>query len=143
MCHTTQNKPGKLRRRVCNATPEYKNLCLNDKILSGLDLLHGLIGTTFRFRAGLTALTADIESMFLQVQVHEQDRSCLKFLWRPRTNVPVQIYEYQSHAFGSKSSLICKNYALKRVALDNEEIYPIAANAIQNNLYMDNFLKSV
>ena len=137
------NKPDKLRRRVCNATQKYKNSCLNDKILSGLDLLHELIGTTFSFREGLTALTADIESMFLQVQVHEQDRSCLRFLWRPRTNVPVQVYEYQRHAFGAKSSLICANYAFKRVALDKEVMYPIAANAIQNNLYMDNFLKSV
>ena len=36
----------------------------------------------FRFRSRPVALTADIESMFLQVQAPEQDRSCLRFLWR-------------------------------------------------------------
>ena len=61
----------------------------NDKLPAGPDLLHGLIGTIFRFREGPIALTADIESMFLQKQVPEQDRSCLRFLWRPRTNEPV------------------------------------------------------
>ena len=136
------NKPGKVRR-VCNAVSKYKEVCLNDKLLAGPDLLHGLIETIFRFREGPIALTADIESMFLQVQVPEQDRSCLRFLWRPRTNEPVQIYEYQSHVFGAKISPTCANYALKRVGLDNEKEYPIAAKAIQNNFYMDGFIKSV
>ena len=136
------NKPRKVRH-VCNAASKYKDVCLNDKLLGGPDLLHGLIGTIFRFREGPIALTADIESMFLQVQVPEQDRSCLRFLWRPKTNEPVQIYEYQRHKFGAKSSPTCAIYALKRVGLDNEKEYPIAAKAIQNNFYMDDFIKSV
>ena len=130
------NKPGNVRP-VCNAASKYKEVCLNDKLLAGPDLLHGLIGTVFRFREGPIALTADIESMFLQVQVPEEDRSCLRFLWRPRKN------EYQRHVSGAKSSPTCANYALKRVGLDNEEEYPIATKAIQNNLYMDDFIKSV
>ena len=97
------NKPGKVRR-VCNAASKYKEVCLNDKLLAGPDLLHGLIGTIFRFREGPIALTADTESMFLQVQFPEQDRSCLRFLWRPRTNELVEIYEYHCHGFGVKSS---------------------------------------
>ena len=136
------NKPGKVRR-VCNAASKYKEVCLKDEPLAGPDLLHGLIGTIFRFPEGLIALTADIESMFLQVQVPEQDRSCLRFLWRPRTNEPVQIYEYQRHVFGAKSSPTCANYALKRVGLENEKEYPIPAKAIQTNFYMDDFIKSV
>ena len=81
--------------------------------------------------------------MFLQVQVPAQDTSCLRILWRSWTNEPVQIYEYQRHVFGAKSSPTCANYALKRVGLDNEEMYPIAAKAVQNNFYMDDFIKSV
>ena len=136
------NKPGK-ERRVCNAASKYKELCLNEKLLIGPDLLHGLIGTKFKFREGSIALTADIESMILQMQVPEQDRNCVRFLWRPRTNEPVQIYESQRHEVGAKSSPTCTNYALKQVGLDNEEEYPIAAKAIQNNFYMDDFIKSV
>ena len=45
--------------------------------------------------------------------------------------------------FGANSSPTCANYALKRVGLDNEKEYPIAAKAIQNNFYMDDFIKSV
>ena len=57
------NKPGKVRL-VSNATSEYKAVCLSDELLVGFDLLHGLIGTIFRFREGPTALKADIESVF-------------------------------------------------------------------------------
>ena len=73
------NKPGRINR-VCNAASKYKELCLNDKLLAGPDLLHGLLGTIFRLREGPVALTTDIESIFLQAQVPEQDRSCLRFL---------------------------------------------------------------
>ena len=40
------NKLGKVRR-VCNSASKYKDICLNDKLLAGPDLLHGLIGTIF------------------------------------------------------------------------------------------------
>ena len=136
------NKPGKVRR-VCNAASKYTGVCLNDKLLAGPDLLHDLIGTIFRFPERPVALTADIESMFLQVQVPQQDKKCMRFLWRQKTNEPVQIYEIQRHVFGAKSSPTCANYALKRVGLDNEEVYPIASKAIKNNFYMDDFIKSV
>ena len=112
-------------RRVFNAASNYKEVCLSDKPVAGTDLLHGLIGTIFGFREGPITLTADIESMFLQVQVPEQNRSCSRFLWRPRTNEPVQIYEYQRHIFGVIFSQTCINYAVKREGLDNEEMYPI------------------
>ena len=101
-----------------------------------------MIGKKFRFREGPIALTADIQSMFLQVQFPEQDRSCLRFFWHPRTNEHVQIYEYHRHVFGGKSSSVCAIYALKQVGLDNEKEYLIA-KAIQNNFYKDDFIKSV
>ena len=80
--------------------------------------------------------------MFLQVQVPEQDRSALRFLWRPKVNDPVQLYEHQRHVFGAKSSPTCANYALKRVGIDNEDEFPIAAKTI-HNFYMDDLIKSV
>ena len=81
-------------------------------LLAGPDLLHGLIGTVFRFKKGPIALTADIESIFLQLKVPEQEETSV-------------------------------DYDLKRVAIDNEDEFPIPAKAIQNSFYMDDFIKSV
>ena len=52
-------------------------------------------------------------------------------------------YKNISYVFGAKSSPTCAKYALKRVGLDNGEMYPIATKAIQNNFYMNDFIKSV
>ena len=136
------NKPCKVRR-VCSAAAKYKDICLNDKLIAEPDLLHGLIGTKFRVREGPIALTADIESIFLQVQVPEQDKSCLRFRLRPTKKKSLQIYDHQCHNISAMSSPTSENYALKREAINNEDESPIAAKAIQNNSYLDNFIKSV
>ena len=127
------------------ATPHQstKTCAINEELLAGKDLLHGLIGTTFRFLERPVGLTADIESMFLKVQILEQKRSCLRFLWRPRANKHVQMKKYQCQVFGAKNSPACANNALKRVGLDREEMYPIAAKALPNNFYMHDFIKSL
>ena len=75
------HKPEKFRR-VSNAAAKYKGVALNDKLLSGPDLLQSLIGIIFRFREYQIALSADIEAMFLQVAVPYNESRCLQLLWR-------------------------------------------------------------
>ena len=58
------HKPGKVRG-VCNAASNFKGVSLNDKLLSGPDLLRNLVGIVLRFKEHEIAMTADIESMFL------------------------------------------------------------------------------
>ena len=62
------HKPGKVGR-VCNVASKFRGASLNDKLLSGPNLLRNLVGNVFRFREHLIAITADIESMFLQIAV--------------------------------------------------------------------------
>ena len=77
-------------------------------------MLQGLIGTIFKFCEGKIALTADMESIFLQAQFPQLDRCCLRLLLVPRINEPVHIYESQRQNFVAQSSLNCANYASKR-----------------------------
>ena len=73
------NKPGKLRR-VSNARAEYEEVCLNDMLLTGPDLLANLLGIILRFREK-KSLSADTEAMYMQVSVRPADRKFLRFLW--------------------------------------------------------------
>ena len=77
------HKPGKVRR-VGKATSRFKGVSLNDKLLSGPDFLRNLFGIVFRFREHQIAITADIESMFLQVAVTKEECRVLRFLWRDK-----------------------------------------------------------
>ena len=92
---------------------------MNDKLLSGPDLLQSLIGKIFRFREHEIALSADIEAMFLQVAVPTDDSRCLRFLWRETPDQRIDVYKYTRHVFGAQSSPTCANYALHQVARDN------------------------
>ena len=97
------HKPGKVRR-VCNAASKFRGCSLNDKLLSGPDLLRNLVGIVFRFREHLIAITADIESMFLQVAAPKEECRVLRFLWRDQPEDNIGIFEYNRHVFGAKSS---------------------------------------
>ncbi len=68
-------------RRVCNAASKYKGQSLNDKLVAGPDLLTNLMGVSMRFREYPVAITADIEAMFMQVEVPPKDQRVLRFLW--------------------------------------------------------------
>ena len=70
------HKPEKVRR-VCNAAAKYQGVARNDKLLSRADLLQSLIAIIFRFREHPIASSADIEAMFLQVAVPNDDSRCL------------------------------------------------------------------
>ena len=74
------HKPDKVRR-VCNAANKFCGYCLNDMLLTGPALLASLMGILSRFRENQFALSADIEEMFLQVEVRPKDRQFIRFLW--------------------------------------------------------------
>ena len=46
--------------------------------------MNSLVGVLTRFRQEHVALAADIEAMFHQVRVHDEDCDALRFLWWPR-----------------------------------------------------------
>ena len=54
---------------------------LNDCLHVGPSLNPLLFGILLRFREKRVALIGDIEKAFLNIEVDERDRDCLKFLW--------------------------------------------------------------
>ena len=88
----------------------------------------------------------DIEGMFHQVGVAEQDRDLLRFLWWKDGNLTTEPAEYRItvHLFGATSSPACANYALKMAANENEkDLGSEAANFIHRDFYVDDGLTSV
>ena len=77
---TNPYKPGKVRR-VSNAASVFKGNSLNSNLLTGLDLINNLVGLLLQFRENPVAISADIEAMFMQVGIIEQDQPSMRFLW--------------------------------------------------------------
>ena len=75
-----KQKPDKIRR-VTNAASKYKGVSLNDALPTAPDLLCNLHGFLLRFRQYEVAVTADIEAVFRQVGIREEEQDALRFLW--------------------------------------------------------------
>ena len=96
-----------------------------------------------RFRQESIVLSADIEAMFNQVAVPEDDQLVLRFLWRKKPSDKVDVYQYVRHIFGAKCSPTCSNYALQRTAQDNKDSFRLEAKVVERNFYVDDLFKSV
>ena len=57
------------------------HLSLNDRLINGPYYVTHSIYVLQRFRCHQYALTADIEKAFLQIEIREEDREKLRFLW--------------------------------------------------------------
>ena len=128
-----------------DAAAPYKGTSLNDKLVTGPDLLNSLVGVIMRFRLHAVAMIADIETMFFQVRVIEKDQPSLRFVWRgPNRDRPPDIYQIQAMIFGAKSSQTSANYCLKKTAIDNKATCSEeAVSTVLRDFYMDDFLKSL
>ena len=124
---------------------KFKGASLNDYLLTGPDLTSHLVGALIRFRLEPIAISADIESMFYQVQVTEPDRDYLCFLGWPEDDLNKEPEEYQMlvHIFGAASSPSCSCYALLQTAEDNKSNFDIEViNTVTRNFYVNDCLKS-
>ena len=87
----------------------------------------------------------DLEQMFFQILVPENQRSLLRFLWWDNGDVDKdpEVYEMCVHPFGAISSPSVAGYALRKSAADNAHLYEEdAVNAVLRNFYVDDLCKS-
>ena len=141
----SSNKPDKLWVKF-NCAAVYYGASLNDQLLQGPDLTNKLFGVLTRFKQEPIAPTADIESMFYQVNVHPEDCNALSFLWCPQNDLGLETEEFQMtvHLFAATSSPSCSNFALLKTADDNtNEFENIVTDTVKRNFYVVDCLKSV
>ena len=89
------------------------------------DLTSQIVGILLRFREEQIAVTGDVEAMYHQMKVPENQRCFLRFLcWKDSDSSKVIVdHEMTAHVFGGISSPSCSNYALKKTAADNIKKY--------------------
>ena len=88
---------------------------------------------------------ADVESMYYQVQVPENQQTCLNFLWWENHDIEFHPQEFCmcAYVFGVTYSGGCSNNPLRRTGVDNEAEFGKAATSTFLNNYVDDLLESV
>ncbi|XP_071956865.1 uncharacterized protein [Antedon mediterranea] len=138
-------KPGKIRV-VFDSSAQFQDTSLNNVLMSGPDLVNGLLGVLIRFRQDPVAFVADIEQMFYSFQVVEEHRDFLRFLWF-EDNDPSKVlrtYRMKVHIFGNKPSPAVATLGLRKTAQEGEsEFGADAREFVEKNFYVDDGLKSL
>ena len=82
--------------------------------------------------------------MFHQVKVPDTQCNFLKFLWWEDSDTSKDIIDYEMTAVSGRSSPpSCSNFALRKTAMDSEELYgKDVATIFERNFYVDDMLKS-
>ncbi|XP_017797012.1 PREDICTED: uncharacterized protein LOC108578234 [Habropoda laboriosa] len=115
-------------------------LCVNDTLLTGPTLQDDLFSLILRFRTHAYVLTADIEKMFRQVVLHPKDTVYYKILWRKNPKDAIKTYHLNTITYGTSCAPFLAVRCLQQLASDERTSYPLAANTIENDFYMDDLL---
>jgi len=131
------NKPRKIRL-VFDAAAKSNGVSLNDKLLSGPDLLVPLVKVLFTFRQREIGFGGDIAEMFHRVLIRAEDLPSQRFLWRDGdTSRTPDVHEMCAMIFGSTCSPCSAHYVKNRNAEKLMKEFPEAADAIFNKHYVD------
>ena len=137
-------KPGKVRI-VFDCAAKHRGICLNDALMQGPDLVNSILSVLTRFRRERIALAADVESMFHQVRIKEEDRDSFRFLWWPNGNLssPPTVHRMLVHIFGATSSPCCATYCLRQSAdWYGSNFDPDISKVVNRDFYVDDCLTS-
>lgn len=122
-------------RVVFDASAKTSNdVSLNDVLRVGPTIQENLFSHLIRFRTYDYVVSADVEKMYRQVLVHEEDRQYQRILWRKGDKI--KTFELNTLTFGVSSSPFLAIRTIHKLADDESHAYPRAVEIIKKHLYV-------
>ena len=113
-------------------------MSLNDVLYKGPCLNADLYSLLLKFRVHPIVLTADIEKAYLQININEEHRDYLRFLWyRNLQEESIIRYRFTRVIFGVVSSQLPLNGTVQTHAKKYENIDPDFAKKVKKHFYVD------
>ena len=111
---------------------------LNSCLEIGPNLLPDIVDMLLRFRSFKSVLVSDIERAFMQVQVSQEHRDLLRFVWKD-SDGQLKTYRFTRLPFGVSSApfLLC---ATLRHHAESYVTDPMLKDVLLNGFYVDDFL---
>lgn len=92
-----------------------------------------------RLRKFKISIIADIEKMYKQILIDPEQRKYQMILWRDKTHEKIRAYALTTVTFGVANSPYLAVRTLKELAKQIVEKWPLAAEAILEQFYMDDY----
>jgi hypothetical protein len=125
------------------ATKTRAGVTLNDCMHPGPNLQPDLFTIVTRLRWGKKVIQGDVQMMFPQIRLADEDKPYFRFLWSDSDKVKPEIYQHERYPFGiSVAPFVAQKVVLTTAAAHAEEL-PMAAKALQQSRYVDDVVVSV
>lgn len=113
---------------------------LNEQMMIGPRLQDDLTAIIMRWRNFRIAFCADIKKMYRLIMVDEPDANLQRIVWRATTDEPMKVYQLRMVTYGTASAPYLAIKSLHTLAELERERYPVGANIVLNNFYVDDVL---
>lgn len=113
--------------------------CINDFLYNGANVQNELFDILILFRTYKFVVSTDIKQMYRMVLINPKHRPFQNILWR-EPHGPLQYIQLQTVTYGLKSSSFLATRCLVELAQTEGDKFPLAAQALLNNTYVDDIL---
>lgn len=128
-------------RVVFNASQKTMNgLSLNEQMAMGPLLQNDLITIILNWRIFKYVFTADIEKMYRQINIADDQQDLQRIIWRESPNLPLSEYKLKTITYGTANAPYLAIRTLFQLASDENIGYPRACEVIKNCFYVDDVM---
>lgn len=117
-------------------------LSLNHVLHAGPNLQNDIFRILLNFRLFSVAFCADVKQMYLQILVNKNYHKYLRILYRFDSNDKLQMFKFKRVCFGLSVSPFLALRTIKQLVSDEGKHFPLAAEVIHRDLYMDDVVSS-
>ncbi|XP_026331735.1 uncharacterized protein LOC113239082 [Hyposmocoma kahamanoa] len=128
-------------RAVFNASsPTSTGKSLNDLMECGPKLQKDIQDLLLRWRIYQYVYTADCEKMYRCILLQEDQQHLQKIFWRDNPQDRLKEYQLCTITYGMKAAPFLAMRTMQQLASDDKEKYPLAAEVLQRQFYVDDLL---
>ncbi|XP_055701637.1 uncharacterized protein LOC129800919 [Phlebotomus papatasi] len=116
------------------------SLSLNSVLKVGPRIQEDLFNILIRYRQYNHVLKADIQKMFRQVKMHEDDQNLQRILWRDSPEKPLQTFLLTTVTYGTASAPYLSTRCMQQLVMDDGDKFPQAKEIALKDFYVDDLL---
>ncbi|XP_008182967.1 uncharacterized protein LOC103309407 [Acyrthosiphon pisum] len=99
-----------------------------------------LVTILMRFRKHQVVIKADVEKMFRQIRVAEEDQDWQRIVWRSQSDKALELYRLTTVTYGTTSASFMATNCLVSLSEEAKQKYPEASKIIRRDFYMDDLM---
>ncbi|KMQ86040.1 hypothetical protein RF55_15095 [Lasius niger] len=113
---------------------------LNQHLMVGKNLLPALTDVLLRWRWHRYVLATDVEKMYRQIVVHEEDRDLQRIFWRSDIKAEMSEFRLNTVTYGLACAPFLAVRTLQQLARDEAERFPLGSSVLLQDVYVDDVL---